>query len=93
MFGHMIRTGSTGSVGSAVVNEFLRAGLRVRALVRNLEKGRCLSDVFLERYGPDVFEIVHAEDIVGSGVLREAMNCIYIRHFHVSSCLQVVVAD
>ncbi|KAK7973047.1 flavonol reductase [Apiospora saccharicola] len=73
----MIRTGSTGSVGSAVTNELLRAGLRVRAIVRNLEKGRCLSDVFQERYGPDVFEIVHADDLAGPGVLREAMDGIY----------------
>ncbi|KAK8071139.1 NAD(P)-binding Rossmann-fold containing protein [Apiospora hydei] len=32
-------TGSTGSVGSAVTNELLKAGLKVRAIVRNLEKG------------------------------------------------------
>lgn len=70
----MIRTGSTGSVGSTVTNEPLRAGLRVRAIVRNLEKGGYLSDVFHERYGPDVFEIVHAEDLMSPGVLREAMN-------------------
>lgn len=73
----MIRTGSTGSVGSAVANELLKAGLRVRAIVRNLEKGRHLFNVFRERYGPEVFEIVHAEDLAGPEVLREAMIGIY----------------
>ncbi|KAK6839858.1 aldehyde reductase [Apiospora arundinis] len=60
-------TGSTGSVGSAVTNELLKAGLKVRAVVRSLEKGGYLSDVFEKRYGPNVFEIVHAENLLDLG--------------------------
>ncbi|KAK8005431.1 hypothetical protein PG990_011468 [Apiospora arundinis] len=81
-------TGSTGSVGSAVTNELLKAGLKVRAVVRSLEKGGYLSDVFEKRYGPNVFEIVHAENLLDSGVLEEAMkDCAGVVHMATDTSL------
>ncbi|KAK8024296.1 NAD-dependent epimerase/dehydratase terH [Apiospora rasikravindrae] len=83
-----VTTGSTGSVGSAVANELLKAGLKVRAIVRNLEKGGYLSDVFGKRYSPDVFEIVHAENLADSGVLKEAMiGCAGVVHMATDTSL------
>ncbi|KAK7946800.1 uncharacterized protein PG986_011121 [Apiospora aurea] len=81
-------TGSTGSVGSAVTNEILKAGLKVRAIVRNLEKGEYLSDVVGERYGPDAFEIVHAENFADRQVLEKAMmGCAGVVHMATDTSL------
>ncbi|EMC96944.1 hypothetical protein BAUCODRAFT_433600 [Baudoinia panamericana UAMH 10762] len=74
-------TGATGSVGGAVADEVLKAGYKVRAVIRNQQKGKYLEEAFHERYGKDAFHTVLVEDLTVPGALDEAMkDCAGVIH-------------
>lgn len=68
------RTGTTGSVGSAVANEILKAGFRIHAAVRNRAKAAHLAEVFDRQYGPDAFKATVIADWTSAAVLAEEMK-------------------
>lgn len=75
------RTGATGTIGAAVANEVLKAGYKVRAPTRSVEKGKILTEVFNKRYGAGSFTSMVIEDLSKRGALDEAMkNCVGVIH-------------
>jgi len=68
-------TGATGSVGGAVALEILKAGYRVRAVVRSEEKAVYLREgLGVRGFGGDAFQIVHCEDMTTPGSLDKFME-------------------
>ncbi|KAH7024436.1 uncharacterized protein B0I36DRAFT_415727 [Microdochium trichocladiopsis] len=67
-------TGATGSVGGAVANEILKAGYRVRALVRDETKAGYLREAFHARYGQAAFETRLVQDPTVHTDLVDAMQ-------------------
>ena len=56
------RTGGTGVLGSAVSDELLAAGYRVRVLIRNAEKAKVLTGILDKKHGAELFSTVLVED-------------------------------
>ncbi|KAH8892860.1 NAD(P)-binding protein [Thozetella sp. PMI_491] len=74
-------TGATGCVGSGVAKELIKAGYKVRAPVRNAEKGALLSEVLQKQYGADCISTVLVADMVQPGSLDQAVEgCAGIVH-------------
>ncbi|KAK7911042.1 hypothetical protein PG985_013523 [Apiospora marii] len=74
-------TGSTGSVGGAVTTEILKAGFRVKAVVRNREKGRFLEEAFWPIYGQQALELCYHDDLTDTEMLASEMKgCAGVAH-------------
>ena len=67
-------TGATGQIGSHVVEEALKAGLKVRAAARNEEKAKQLHAYFDAKYGKDNFETCIVSDFLQPGAYDEAIK-------------------
>ncbi|KAH6844762.1 hypothetical protein B0I37DRAFT_416348 [Chaetomium sp. MPI-CAGE-AT-0009] len=67
-------TGSTGSVGGAVATEILKAGYKIRALVRNEEKGQTLKAALAHLHGVDAVELIHSTTLTDIETVESAMQ-------------------
>ncbi|KAI3318984.1 NAD(P)-binding protein [Xylariaceae sp. AK1471] len=61
-------------IGSAIAHEVLRAGYRVRAPIRNVEKGQLVTEIFHKRYGTEAFSTVLIPDMAIPRSLDEAVE-------------------
>ncbi|KAK4206662.1 hypothetical protein QBC37DRAFT_444935 [Rhypophila decipiens] len=68
------RTGSTGSVGGSVATEIVKAGYKIRALVRNDEKGRYLRETLTNSHGADAVELSHTASLTDREAIESAMQ-------------------
>jgi nucleoside-diphosphate-sugar epimerase len=67
-------TGANGYIASAVANQALAAGYRVKGTVRNLEKAKKLQEIFDKKYGSGNFQLVKVENIIAEGAFDEAVK-------------------
>lgn len=75
------RTGTTGTIGAAVADEALKLGYKVRAPIRNAEKGKLVTDIFDKKHGPELYSTVLIESMAKPGSLKEAMEgCLGVIH-------------
>ncbi|KAH8900776.1 NAD(P)-binding protein [Thozetella sp. PMI_491] len=80
-------TGATGLIGSSVSSEILSAGYKVRAPIRNAEKGSFLTSLFEKKYGAGVFDTVLISNMAEPGALTEAMkDCAGVVHIMNNNC-------
>ena len=61
-------------MGGEIANQVLKAGYKVRAVVRNAEKAQYITEAFHERYGKEAFHTVLIEDMGKPGCFDEAMK-------------------
>ncbi|KAI8628125.1 NAD(P)-binding protein [Xylariaceae sp. FL1651] len=74
-------TGVTGTIGAAVADRVLQAGYKIRAPIRNAEKGQLITELFHKRYGTEAFSTVMIPDMTTPGVFDEAMkDCAGVVH-------------
>lgn len=56
-------------------------GYKVRAPIRNAEKGKIVSDVFDKKHGPDLYTTILIDNMAEPGALKEAMEgCLGVIH-------------
>jgi nucleoside-diphosphate-sugar epimerase len=68
-------------VGAAVAKELLQAGYKVRAPIRNVDKGQLISEVFHKDYGTDAFSTILINDMAEPGTFTQAMEgCSGVAH-------------
>ena len=82
-----------------MVNEVIKAGYRVRGVVRSEEKAALLREVFHKRYGSESLETAIVEDQKQPGALNSAMqgpwllsHCVLFTRGELSA-LQAVLAS
>ncbi|KAI1328576.1 NAD(P)-binding protein [Xylariaceae sp. FL0255] len=68
-------TGATRHIGSTIPDAILRASYRVRAPIRNTQKGDLLTETLTKRHGPDVFNAMQ----VCVGVVHVASDMTFSR--------------
>ena len=76
-FNMLFSQGATGLIGAHVVEECLRAGLKVRATARSEEKAKKVRDVFSKTYGADSIETVIVEDFIKDNAFDEAVKGVH----------------
>jgi len=67
-------TGAAGLVGAAVSSELLRAGFKVRASTRSLQKAEPLKKRFDAEFGPGLFELIQIEDFSSPGAYDKVLQ-------------------
>jgi len=60
----MLITGVNGLIGSHAADQILKAGYRVRGVVRNSEKSKWLTQLYESRHGTGRFELVEVPDMM-----------------------------
>ncbi|KAF2162618.1 hypothetical protein M409DRAFT_26860 [Zasmidium cellare ATCC 36951] len=77
----MLITGVNGLVGSHCADQALQHGYKVRGTTRSLDKNKWLLEVFGNKYGTAVFELVEVKDMQQPGAFDEAMQgCSAVMH-------------
>ncbi|GAA5830918.1 hypothetical protein JCM11251_005076 [Rhodosporidiobolus azoricus] len=68
----VVISGSTGFIGSHIVDETFKAGYRVRGTTRNVDRNQGAVDYFRERYGEKSFELVEVKEMGNEDAFLEA---------------------
>ncbi|KAH8660180.1 hypothetical protein BX600DRAFT_482182 [Xylariales sp. PMI_506] len=77
----ILMTGVTGLIGSAIADQVLKAGYKVRAVIRNPEKGKIVTELFHGKYGSEAFSTVMISNMKVEGAFDEAMkDCVSVIH-------------
>jgi nucleoside-diphosphate-sugar epimerase len=79
-------TGVNGYLASAIANEAIASGLRVRGTVRNVSKSQWLQTYFDKHFGPDKFELVAADNFEHEGALDGVLDGTFVGPSHSLGC-------
>lgn len=75
------------------MKEVIKAGYKVRGVVRSEEKAALLREVFHERYGSDCLEAVIVEDQSQPGALNAAMQGRYPPNYAIFFTLNILICN
>ncbi|KAL2857312.1 NAD(P)-binding protein [Aspergillus pseudoustus] len=67
-------TGVNGYLASHTADQVLQHGYRVRGTTRNLQKSRWIKELFNQKYGDSVFELLHVKDMTCPGAFDDAVK-------------------
>jgi nucleoside-diphosphate-sugar epimerase len=66
--------GANGFIGSNISDQLLKLGYKVRGTSRNPQKNAWVSNLFDQKYGPGLFELVAVPDMEAEGAYDEVVK-------------------